>query len=380
MRVNRTASAALVAALSGSLALGASGTAFASAAGPDRASAAEASRAAETTTAQQFRVVEHLGELARLTGHFGRIAQEERTTRQQLEPVRVQLKERGRQLLDAVAKAAPENRPASAPADRRVPALADSVRQFGQTVDRAAGADRATEEQRSRAVAGLVPALSSVTEAAAHEAGLPRDAVRPQQAQQPSGAQRPGDQEQFTQQQREQAEEVRQAQAGLVPLSAGSSGEGRKGPAKPVPGADKLLKQTQTLDSTSDVVNDVSELVRDVLKADNGKLSPAKLKEHREDVNASVDKARRAAPARAAGPAAADLRAESLAQLKAKALALLKTSTKGDVKKTGAAARATVKASVDFIAGTLSSKQLPKADLSGLKEQGRAGSASQPAA
>lgn len=175
MLVNRTAPAGIALALSGCLALGSAGTAFAAGTEnrPDTAATAE-----QPVTAAQFRVVEHLGELTRLTGTLGRLVQDSTADAQLVKSLQRQLRVEIRAVQKAVTRTH-MNRPAVPPGDSRPARLAAAVTQFEAAVDAAAVVDRTSQDARAKAAADLLTGLTKLNRAAAAQAGIPERLLIP---------------------------------------------------------------------------------------------------------------------------------------------------------------------------------------------------------
>ncbi|CAL9449012.1 hypothetical protein [Streptomyces sp. enrichment culture] len=171
----------------------------------------------------------------------------------------------------------------------------------------------------------------------------------------------------------------------------------------PVPGADAVLAQAKSLDGLGGVIDPVTELLQDVLQADNGQLPAAEATEHADAVKEAIAKITAAAPATPATPAtpstanlpgtttqpaasaptsalpalpaltrsdgrapAADLKDDALAALQKAVDALLKEATSGNVGGVLAAATGVVTGLVNLLAATLLSGGLPAPNLAGL--------------
>ncbi|WP_406330389.1 hypothetical protein [Streptomyces sp. NBC_00203] len=181
-----------------------------------------------------------------------------------------------------------------------------------------------------------------------------------------------------------------------------ASARGRTHAAAPVPGADALLAQVQTLADIGGVLTPVTELLTAALKADNGQLSAdeaAKLGQAVKDAIAKVTAAAPATPpvtstlpaapalptvpaltksAEGKGgdraPGAKQPRAEAPSDLKGDALAalqkavdtLLKAVTSGDVAQVAPAVTGVVTGLVNFVVATVLGGGLPAANLPGL--------------
>lgn len=73
----------------------------------------------------------------------------------------------------------------------------------------------------------------------------------------------------------------------------------------PVPGADALLGQVGTLGSMSSVVTPVTDLLTEVLKADDGKLTAEAAQKHADAIKAAIDAAKATVPATTTTPKSA---------------------------------------------------------------------------
>ncbi|MHB9756425.1 hypothetical protein ACYBSK_18770 [Streptomyces sp. BYX5S] len=146
--------------------------------------------------------------------------------------------------------------------------------------------------------------------------------------------------------------------------------------AAPVPGADALTKQNDALAGAGDVLEPVTDLVADVLKAPDGKLPQEDATEHAADVKEALDGLTADAKAttdKAAGTSGSDVQApgpelvaKAAADLQTKVDALIKASSAGDAKATAAALQATLTGTVNVVVAIVLGGDLPAPDLEGL--------------
>jgi hypothetical protein len=166
----------------------------------------------------------------------------------------------------------------------------------------------------------------------------------------------------------------------------------------PVPGADALLAQVKGLGDVGGVLTPVTDLLTQVLKADNGQLSADQAKTLGDAVTAAIAKVTAAAPAAPAVPAVpaapavpavpavpgvpalpslksgddskakapADLAGDALASLQKAVASLLTAVTSGDVSKVVPAVTGVVTGLVNVVAATLLGGGLPAPSLAGL--------------
>ncbi|MEU0406793.1 hypothetical protein ABZ307_03075 [Streptomyces griseorubiginosus] len=178
----------------------------------------------------------------------------------------------------------------------------------------------------------------------------------------------------------------------------------------PVPGADGLLAQVQSLGNLGAVLTPVTDLLNAVLKADNGQLSTEEATKLGDAVKAAIEKVSAAAPAAPSVPAApavpatpvlpqtpatslptgalpavpalpksgddskagvaaklpADLVADALAGLQKAVDTLLAAATSGDVTQVVPAVTGVLTGLVNVLAATLLSGKLPLPNLPGL--------------
>ncbi|MGW7370303.1 hypothetical protein ACWGI8_44565 [Streptomyces sp. NPDC054841] len=164
----------------------------------------------------------------------------------------------------------------------------------------------------------------------------------------------------------------------------------------PVPGAETVLAQVTVLDKFGGVVVPVTDLLKAVLAADNGRLAAADATKHADAIKAAIAEARAAAADPATAPsvpstqtpqtpaapkpqapqqpevsvlaamARADVVEEALTALQERADALITAATSGDAAAVAEAQTAVVEAVVNFIAATLVGEGLPEANLDGL--------------
>ncbi|MET7481479.1 hypothetical protein [Streptomyces sp. NPDC005538] len=170
----------------------------------------------------------------------------------------------------------------------------------------------------------------------------------------------------------------------------------------PVPNADALLAQVKGLGDIGSVLTPVTDLLNQVLKADNGQLSADQAQKLVDTVNAAIAKITAAAPAAPAVPAVpaapavpatpalpatsalpalpalpksgddskakapADLAGDALAALQKAVATLLAAVTSGDVGKVVPAVTGVVTGLVNVVAATLLGGGLPAPSLPGL--------------
>jgi hypothetical protein len=178
MRLSKTAYAAVAVSLSGSLALCAAGTALANPLPKAAYTAARVAAPGDTeTTQQQFRVLERLGQLAELTGSFGRLAHDSSTSPLLLHALRERLRTQVRLVTLAVEKARPDRTlpaPSRRPRQNQRPlTLSVASKGFLTSVDNLLNLDRTNNLARTAVSNAMVRHLSAVNAAAMSEAGMP---------------------------------------------------------------------------------------------------------------------------------------------------------------------------------------------------------------
>jgi hypothetical protein len=162
---------------------------------------------------------------------------------------------------------------------------------------------------------------------------------------------------------------------------------------EPVPAADELLGQVESLGDLGGVLVPVADLLTAVLKADDGQLPHSQAAKLSTSVQDAIDHASAAAPATpvpgaAPGTTAPDsplpqastlpapvedraalpegLAAEALAALEKATDGLVKAVTSGDAAQVTPAVNAVVTGLVNAVAATLVGSELPAPDLAGL--------------
>ncbi|MEU1201082.1 hypothetical protein ABZ446_33350 [Streptomyces sp. NPDC005813] len=185
-----------------------------------------------------------------------------------------------------------------------------------------------------------------------------------------------------------------------APAAIAADGDSSRGnshaAATPVPGADALLAQVQSLADIGGVLSPVTDLLNTVLKADNGQLTPdqaTKLGQAVKDAIAKVTAAVPATPPVAlpdtttpttttlpsvtksteakdgkapSAKAPTDLKGDALTALQAAVDALLKAATSGDATQVVPAVTAVVTGLVNFVVATVLGGGLPVPNLPGL--------------
>ncbi|MFF6874041.1 hypothetical protein ACFY9S_01630 [Streptomyces sp. NPDC012474] len=155
----------------------------------------------------------------------------------------------------------------------------------------------------------------------------------------------------------------------------------------PVPDADELLAQVESLGDLGGVLVPVADLLTAVLKADNGQLPPSQAAELSTSVQDAIDQATATAPT---APGAAPqnsplpqastlpapvedgaelpegLAAEALTALEKSTDGLVKAVTSGDAAQVAPAVDDVVAGIVNAVAATLVGSRLPAPDLAGL--------------
>ncbi|MFD8232584.1 hypothetical protein ACFV20_11940 [Streptomyces sp. NPDC059696] len=160
----------------------------------------------------------------------------------------------------------------------------------------------------------------------------------------------------------------------------------------PVPDADALLGQVQSLGDLGGVILPVADLLTAVLKADGGQLPPSQAAKLSTQVQDAIDQATAAAPAATTTPGSAStsqdsplpqastlpapvedspelpegLAAEALTALQKATDGLYKAVTSGDAAQVAPAVDEVVSGLVDTVAATLVGSGLPAPDLAGL--------------
>ncbi|MHB9851280.1 hypothetical protein ACSYGO_18785 [Streptomyces krungchingensis] len=185
-----------------------------------------------------------------------------------------------------------------------------------------------------------------------------------------------------------------------APAAIAADGDSSRGTshtaAAPVPGADALLAQVQSLADIGGVLSPVTDLLNTVLKADNGQLTPDQATKLGQAVKDAIAKVAAAAPATPpvalpdtttpttttlpsvtksaeakdgkapAAKAQMDLKGDALTALQAAVDALLKAATSGDPAQVVPAVTAVVTGLVNFVVATVLGGGLPAANLPGL--------------
>ncbi|WP_435225826.1 hypothetical protein [Streptomyces sp. Tue6028] len=185
-----------------------------------------------------------------------------------------------------------------------------------------------------------------------------------------------------------------------APAAIAADGDSSRGTshaaAAPVPGADALLAQVQSLADIGGVLSPVTDLLNTVLKADNGQLTPDQATKLGQAVKDAIAKVAAAAPATPpvalpdtttpttttlpsvtksteakddkapAAKAQMDLKGDALTALQAAVDALLKAATSGDPALVVPAVTAVVTGLVNFVVATVLGGGLPAANLPGL--------------
>ncbi|MGD1223909.1 hypothetical protein AB9Q10_36420 [Streptomyces krungchingensis] len=185
-----------------------------------------------------------------------------------------------------------------------------------------------------------------------------------------------------------------------APAAIAADGDSSRGTshaaAAPVPGADALLAQVQSLADIGGVLSPVTDLLNTVLKADNGQLTPDQATKLGQAVKDAIAKVTAAAPATPpvalpdtttpttttlpsvtksteakdgkapAAKAQMDLKGDALTALQAAVDALLKAATSGDPTQVVPAVTAVVTGLVNFVVATVLGGGLPAANLPGL--------------
>ncbi|MEV0244024.1 hypothetical protein AB0I06_29500 [Streptomyces sp. NPDC050674] len=178
--------------------------------------------------------------------------------------------------------------------------------------------------------------------------------------------------------------------AAVAADSASAQEHTRAASRAPVPDADELLGQVESLGGLGGVLVPVADLLTAVLKADDGQLPHSQAAELSTSVQDAIDHATAAAPAATATPGATSsdtplpqastlpapvedgtelsegLTAEALAALEKATDGLVKAVTSGESAQVAPAVHSVVAGLVNAVAATLVGSELPAPDLAGL--------------
>lgn len=174
------------------------------------------------------------------------------------------------------------------------------------------------------------------------------------------------------------------------------AGVGAEAARAPIADAAAIKQQAEALGSLSGAITPVTDLLADVLAADNGQLAAADVQRHQAAVKKGLDAVKNAAPAapatpadnvgnadnadamnpanavgadgKASAPAAADLMAQAVASVQKSTDALLKAATAKDAKAVATQSKAVVTSLVNLTTALVMNGGLPAPNLPGLPE------------